>query len=566
MKPPVWRAFALCCIAAAIAFIGFQLTLPDRDDFGLQFIVNAKSPGVLHIKNVVPNSAAAKAGVRKGDSIFYGNTTQERAAAMYAQPATTVRFIVNGKPVYLKTAPAQRVHIPWVVTAVRLAFLFIAAFLAWRRPDDRAARALVAFLGCYGLAIAMSAGLLPWAMLSFFVFQICSLGLFLMGTAAAALFAARFPAGATKRVPAALARIAMTLAVMVFLFQASIQWFVNSTAQAALISALVLGVSVLIGLLVISTFAVAYVQGGSAERQRRRWVFFMLALGLCGPIADITVTTLAGYNALLDELTLIPLGIVPFGLAYVILRHRVIDVGFVLNRALVYTGVSVFIVGVFVIVETVLAKYVESTSHVESTAVQLAVALILGFSVRYIHARVDRFVDTVLFRERHEAETAMRTFAHDAAYITDADTLIEMALATVHRHAGSSSEGIWLRDDAGRYELRAGTLPAIAIDENDRAALAMRSRRVAVDLHDSQSAVPGSMAFPMIVRGELTGMLVCGPKPDDETYAPDERETLAAIASSVGQALDGLRITELERTVERLLQGAAATQGAMGTF
>lgn len=566
MKPSVWRGFALCCIAIAVAFIGYQQTLPDRSDFGLQFIVHLKSPGLVQVTSIEPGSAAAKAGIRVGDRVFYGNTTQERAAAVYAWPGSKVRFLVNGRPVLL-TAPARhRVYIPWGITVVRLAFLFIAAFLAWRRPDDAAARALVGFLGCYGLAITMSAGLLPSPMLSFFVFQICNLGLFLMGTGAAALFAARFPAGAAKRVPSLLARTAMTLAILLFVFDAIVQWFVRSTAQASLLTAAILALSVLIGLFVVTALVVAYVQGGSAERQRRRWVFFILALGLCGPLTDIAVTTALGYNALLDELTLIPIGLVPFGLAYVILRHRVIDVGFVLNRALVYTGVSVFIVGVFVIVETVLAKYVESKSHVESTAVQLAVALVLGFSVRYIHARVDRLVDTVLFRERHEAEAAMRTFAHDAAYVTDGDTLVNLALATVHRHAHSTTEGIWLPGQGGHYQLRAGSLPAIEVDENDPAALAMRSRRVAVDLHQVQSALPGAMAFPMIVRGELTGMLVCGPKSDDETFAPDEREALAAIASSVGQALDGLRITELERTVERLLRGNAATQGAMGTF
>jgi hypothetical protein len=66
----------------------------------------------------------------------------------------------------------------------------------------------------------------------------------------------------------------------------------------------------------------------------------------------------------------------------------------------------------------------------------------------------------------------------------------------------------------------------------------------------------------MIVRGQLAGILVCG----DEAYAPDERDALAEVAVAVGQALHGLRVTELERTVERLLRGGGATQGAMGTF
>jgi GAF domain-containing protein len=82
------------------------------------------------------------------------------------------------------------------------------------------------------------------------------------------------------------------------------------------------------------------------------------------------------------------------------------------------------------------------------------------------------------------------------------------------------------------------------------------------------SALPGLLAFPMIIRGQLIGMLLCGPKTEDDTYAPDERDALSAVAMAVGHALDGLRVTELEQTVERLLAGqpGAATQGAMGTF
>src|SRR5689334_12454953 len=112
MKPAVWRALALCCIAIGIAFIGYQQTLPDRSDFGLQFVVHLKSPGVVRVTGVDPGSPAAKAGIRTGDSVFYGNSTQERAAAVYASPGSKVRFVVNGRPVFLTAPAAHRVQIP----------------------------------------------------------------------------------------------------------------------------------------------------------------------------------------------------------------------------------------------------------------------------------------------------------------------------------------------------------------------------------------------------------------------------------------------------------------------
>jgi hypothetical protein len=50
----------------------------------------------------------------------------------------------------------------------------------------------------------------------------------------------------------------------------------------------------------------------------------------------------------------------------------------------------------------------------------------------------------------------------------------------------------------------------------------------------------GEFAFPMISRGDLVGALICGPKRDGETYAPDESEALLALAHGVGTALDTL--------------------------
>jgi GAF domain-containing protein len=106
------------------------------------------------------------------------------------------------------------------------------------------------------------------------------------------------------------------------------------------------------------------------------------------------------------------------------------------------------------------------------------------------------------------------------------------------------------------------------VDENDAAVVAMRARYIVAELQPLHSTLPGTLAFPMIVRGQLIGMLLCGPKTEDETYAPDERNALSLVATSVAHALDGLRIADLEQTVERLLAGQAgsATQGAMGTF
>lgn len=519
----------------------------------MEFTVPVRSPGQIQVTSVHPGSPAAQAGVRAGDLVHYGNTAIQRAQVMYATAGARVQVRVNNaRDVTLTAQPVPRVNIPWAVTIIRLAFLLVAFLLAWRRPDDPATRALVAFLWCFGLAIAMNNGVLPWPVLSLIVLQIGNLALYFLGLAAAAAFAARFPSGRAHPLADRLCRIAQVLAIAAAAGVVIIAWIPHSSDAISIMNAVFLGTFVLITLLVVATLVVAYVYGPPSERQRRRWVFLILGLGLCGPIVDLIVQAAFGFQEWVDQLSLLPLGLVPFGLAYVILRHRVIDVGFVINRAIVYTGVSAVIVAIFVIVETLLGKYVEQTSHVGSVAVQLGVALVLGFSIRAIHTRVDRAVDWVLFRERHLAEALLRTFAHDAPYITELNVLLKRCVKTAERYAGVRAAGVWLANSAVYRPAQSSFAQSPEVDENDAAVLAMRARRANVDLPSPDSSLPGALALPMIVRGELLGMLVCGAKRDDETYAPDEREALSLLAASVGHAIDGIQVRELRERLQAL--------------
>jgi GAF domain-containing protein len=206
-----------------------------------------------------------------------------------------------------------------------------------------------------------------------------------------------------------------------------------------------------------------------------------------------------------------------------------------------------------VIVETLLSNYVQTASHVTSTAVQLAVALVLGFSINAIHKRVEHFVDRVLFRARHAAQAALHAFSLDAAYITEGSLLLERCVHVVRQNVRATSAAILLHDSSDDYIMAAGDFSeSVRVDPNDPVVLAMRARHVVVDLPLAGSALPGVIAFPLVSSGELIGILVCAGKADLETYAPDERASLAEVAAAVAHALRTLRIKDLEREVSAL--------------
>jgi hypothetical protein len=56
----------------------------------------------------------------------------------------------------------------------------------------------------------------------------------------------------------------------------------------------------------------------------------------------------------------------PVALTYAALSRRLIDVGFVLNRAAVFSGVSIIVVGLFMLGEAVLGFWFSHATHIRS--------------------------------------------------------------------------------------------------------------------------------------------------------------------------------------------------------
>ena len=241
-------------------------------------------------------------------------------------------------------------------------------------------------------------------------------------------------------------------------------------------------------------------------------------------------------------------------MGYAIMRYRVLDIGFVVNRAIVFGGVSIVVVLVLGALEWFLGKFLVDVSHTTSSIIELALAL--GLSLKSIHHRVDRFVDDFFFRERHESEAAIRRFATEASFITDLDVLENRAIDVVVRNAHAAQAAMYLAEP-NRFVCVATTsdMPLV-VDENDPAIVRMRAFREPLVLEAGDTSIPGERVFPFVVRGRLTGMFVIGPKRTAEPYAPDEAGAIAALASAVGTAIDVLQTESLKREVGRILRGS----------
>jgi hypothetical protein len=129
--------------------------------------------------------------------------------------------------------------------------------------------------------------------------------------------------------------------------------------------------------------------------------------------------------------------------------RKLIDIGFVLNRAAVFAILSAIVIGTFVVVEWAASEWLVNVSHTTGFVAGMIVALVIGLSLRYVHAFVDRSVDRLFFRKRHEDEATLGNFAREASYMTDTTLLLERAVREVSEHTDANSAAILVRKGAG---------------------------------------------------------------------------------------------------------------------
>lgn len=513
-------------------------------------------------------------GLREGDAVLLQQMDlPARVALVYHYTLTqtgrageTIRLVVQRGGRQL-TIPYVLRHADSAATfAAQLGFklfiLVVGIFVLWR-GRDRAS--LVLGIWCLGVAVALPDAW--WGALSVG-------GRMLGGVSTAALWTClplvlylvveSIATGVSRRA-VFIARTAMLLTVAPSLIVNTI----NTTAQAQtgcalfdltpwMVNAAFTGSQ----LVIIGFFVVSYLRTTGLARQRVRWVFWAFLISRFGVLLNL-LNRLATHPIHLSGIEWLTVMIFPLGCAYAILRHRIIDVNFVLNRTLVYTILTTFVVGVFVLLEDALNSI--AVSRGVGLAVELAVALGLGLSFNALHKRTENALERTLFRRKHQAALALQQIADEAAFMENADALLARVTREIPSAVQATGAAVYERGNRG-YTLVAETGQdsrprEVGID--DLAFVRLRKQLSEVDLSDVASELGSDgIAFAFAVRGQLVGALVCGRRVNGESFAPDEIAQLRNVAHEVGAELHAIRARQQMLLFDAIMEGKIDLQTA----
>jgi two-component system NarL family sensor kinase len=419
----------------------------------------------------------------------------------------------------------------WSVVLFSLAFTGIAAFVFARRPDEPAALALMlAACGAAGSSVPWFLGVTVSDVVqggTFVLYALVTGPLYMLlwpaGLHLALVFPAPLPAVARRRwfVPGAYALClgGYLLAMLVGLLVSPtlLDWVGTwPTAQAAVI---VPALSLAVVLLVRS-----YVRTRDPlARTKIRWITFGAVASAAIGLALFWIPELVIGQTLLPPswIGLVALAL-PLGVAAGILRDRLFEIDVVVNRTLVYGGLTLGVV----------ATYVGVTSAIPCSwqehgfAVSLLATGIAALAALPLRDLLQRSVNRVMYGQRDKPWQAMRRLGQRLDLAADPDRAFPVIVETI---------------------AEALRLPYVALELIHPTGVSA----IAAEVGSSQADV---VSLPLAHGTEPVGRLVLGIRSGERSFRADEQGLLEDLARQAGAAIHALRLRDdLARSHERLV-------------
>jgi len=520
------------------------------------------------IMGVAPHSMAKRAGIKAGDRLdpAYGFT--ERARLIWYDDfapgeqvtlrtvrdgqlrTTTITAVAHAQPLSALTATLMALRLLTYVI-----FIVVGASLVLLKPTRFS---WGFFLCCLGLATIP--GLVGRAASSLdATFGLVTYGVWLiiadLANVGFLAFALRFPTDDARGWREVVWR---TLPLWFLVFVGIDAWAVVAWYSGTHVPEWIVTASWAIGIAAwaVSTLSLSltYREADGRNRKRLLWAIVGASIGYLAWYVDGVLhavgLSIAGEIVGFGTLAL------PISVGYAVLKHRVIDVRFAINRALVVSFVGTCVVGVLALTYWATTELIRE-SHLAFFA-QAALAVLVGVSLHRLYVAIKHASTRVMAGDLRRSQELI-TRAAGAVSAAESYEALESLLA---REVADAFElefaHVFRRGQDGSFERTTGCGEAAGVpatlDSNDPLVLLATADRNPLRSRAVREC-GAALALPVYEGGALRALALFGPHRNGFDIDPDEIRAIAVMAQPAGEAY-----RQLDRSTQQVRALALAVR------
>jgi len=255
-------------------------------------------------------------------------------------------------------------------------------------------------------------------------------------------------------------------------------------------------------------------------------------------------------------------------ISYAILRHQLLDIKVIVRKSVLYSVPTIIIGTIYFLIISLALNIFSAYSEIQIFGLSLFVSVLTALIAQPFRDKAQSVIDKLFFREKYDSSLMLQRLSSRTALVLDLDQVTNMILRDLTETLHIRNAAFFLRRGQGiGYFLSAhiGLEPFIKIrmSENHPIALWLSSHKTVLRKNDLNvlpyfkslwrkeredlEKLNGELFIPLLVKTELVGIFVIGPKKSEQGYSQDDQLTLTTLANQTAVAIENARLYKIEQ-------------------
>ena len=287
-------------------------------------------------------------------------------------------------------------------------------------------------------------------------------------------------------------------------------------------------------------------------------MFFTSSLGLINNLF-LPMAGVSRFNWLGPTFTVIMVGFT----TYSIVRHRLMDINIVFKKGTTYVLLTLLLITPSAILIMLCQEIFFKETNYLFSAIILSLLLLVAFFFQQIRPGTEKAVEQLLFKDRYDYRETLGKFSRAMVTILDLQSLAKRIIDTITQTMGVGKASLFLlNEEKGGYDLftskNTKITPPFLAKEDPLAQYLQEFGEIVIreelikganilelkNVVDNLSLLEAEVSIPLILKGQLTGMINLSHKFNKDIYSHEDIELLSTLANQTAIAIENARLYE----------------------
>jgi signal transduction histidine kinase len=299
------------------------------------------------------------------------------------------------------------------------------------------------------------------------------------------------------------------------------------------------------------------------DKRKIKWIFWGIIVGTFPFIFLHTLPDVLFGRAVVPEVVnYLFMLLIPVSFAFSILRYQVMDIDVVINRSLVYSILTGFIVGIYLLVVGILGEILHRLTGYQGSLFPVLATLLAALLFTPARNRIKVLVDKTFYRVRYDYRKAIQKFTRQLNLSFTQDELLELILRKIEVLLAVTRALMFLREEESE-EFKIAKSYGFSPEEIEEIEKGEESLLLDLIKTTKIQGFRGSCSFkeiqvfpennllkkykialsiPLAEKENLMGMLLMGKKKSETRFSAEDVELVYLMTQEVTSSLQNVKM------------------------